>query len=272
MLNKKMLDILFRETYEIPMENILELLKKAKRARNENNKYDYNKEALTLLVTMIKDLDILFQYDYFEEFRLELDKITMLKNTVAETLKEMEFERLGSREYGLAIKKLDMKIFDIHKVKGLEPVHIPNKEELAESYIDEYIVQIEVRYDMHNPIQYLKIEQNDNEVSENIHFLNTEHIQKLKTEYDDKIGEMNNSINELREQNIELAIQLCDARKTNSRNAGRKEKFSEAEKTTILMYKIQGLSYKDIAEKFECSPATIHRIIEQKKESGEYYA
>lgn len=47
----------------------------------------------------------------------------------------------------------------------------------------------------------------------------------------------------------------------NERGAGRKEKLTQDQKARAKVLRIQGLSYRKIAENMECSVATIYKII-----------
>ncbi|MGL5152959.1 MAG: Hin recombinase [Clostridium sp.] len=49
----------------------------------------------------------------------------------------------------------------------------------------------------------------------------------------------------------------------NSRGAGRKAKFSEQDKETIKLYRLQGKTIKEIAEMYECSVGLIHKLINE---------
>ena len=49
----------------------------------------------------------------------------------------------------------------------------------------------------------------------------------------------------------------------NERGAGRKSKFSDIEKETIRMYRIQGKTIKYISEMFSCSVGLIHKLIRE---------
>jgi hypothetical protein len=49
----------------------------------------------------------------------------------------------------------------------------------------------------------------------------------------------------------------------NKRGAGRKSKFSDLEKETMIMYRIQRQTIKDIAEMFNCSVGLIHKVINE---------
>ena len=50
----------------------------------------------------------------------------------------------------------------------------------------------------------------------------------------------------------------------NERGAGRKTKFSDQEKETIRMYRLQGKTIKEIAQMYNCSVGLIHKLINEK--------
>lgn len=51
----------------------------------------------------------------------------------------------------------------------------------------------------------------------------------------------------------------------NERGAGRKPKFNDVEIQSIKMYKLQGKSYRTVAEMFNCSVGTIYKLINEHK-------
>ena len=82
-------------------------------------------------------------------------------------------------------------------------------------------------------------------------------IQKLKSE----IQKLKNENNKLKSSKV-----VSDKKIHNERGAGRKERFSEQEKETMKMYRIQGKTIKEIAEMYSCSVGLIHKIINENKE------
>lgn len=92
-------------------------------------------------------------------------------------------------------------------------------------------------------------------------------IQKLKNE--NECLNSNRVKRELEIENLKEEIQKLkneSSKKTkmNERGAGRKERFSEAEKQTIKMYRMQKKSIKEIANIYGCSVGLIHKIINEK--------
>ena len=55
----------------------------------------------------------------------------------------------------------------------------------------------------------------------------------------------------------------AEEKKHNERGAGRKPRFTDEEKETMKMYRIQGITIKKIAEMFECSVGTVHKLINE---------
>ena len=54
--------------------------------------------------------------------------------------------------------------------------------------------------------------------------------------------------------------------KHNTRNAGRKPRFTDNEEETIKMYRIQGKTIKEMADMFGCSIGLIHKVISEKND------
>ena len=51
--------------------------------------------------------------------------------------------------------------------------------------------------------------------------------------------------------------------KHNERNAGRKKQFGEAYKLAMKSYKANGMSYRQIAKIYNCSVATVYKLINE---------
>ena len=82
-------------------------------------------------------------------------------------------------------------------------------------------------------------------INENIH---------LKEMYEKDTNLLKKEIQKLKNEKIE---------KHNSRGAGRKQRFTQQEKETIKMYRIQGETIKNIANMFKCSTGLIHKLINE---------
>lgn len=82
----------------------------------------------------------------------------------------------------------------------------------------------------------------------------------------------------LENENKELMKQVCKLKhaktkitkiKHNNRNAGRKTKFSEEQKKSIKKYRMEGGTYKSIANDFNCSVGVVHKLINEPNELNE---
>ena len=51
----------------------------------------------------------------------------------------------------------------------------------------------------------------------------------------------------------------------NERGAGRKSRFTDQEKETMKLYRIQGKTIKEIAEMYSCSVGLVHKLINEDK-------
>ena len=67
---------------------------------------------------------------------------------------------------------------------------------------------------------------------------------------------MNSEIEELKSNNVVNKLK-------NERGAGRKEMFTEEQKARVKMLRLQGKSYRAIANEMNCSVATVHKIINE---------
>ena len=70
-----------------------------------------------------------------------------------------------------------------------------------------------------------------------------------------------NELDQLRKENAELRAEI--SRLTN-RNAGRHKKFNAYQISNIKNARNQGKSYREIAEKYNCSVSLIHKLINEK--------
>lgn len=52
--------------------------------------------------------------------------------------------------------------------------------------------------------------------------------------------------------------------KSSRANSGRKKKLTDIEIESIRMYRLQGISMRELAKMFNCSPATICHIVKEK--------
>lgn len=56
---------------------------------------------------------------------------------------------------------------------------------------------------------------------------------------------------------------LIEHMKHNPRGAGRKRLFGEVDAFKMRELKVQGLSYRDIAKKYDCSVGLVHKLINE---------
>ena len=83
-----------------------------------------------------------------------------------------------------------------------------------------------------------------------------EHAEKIAKARDEQLQELQEQVEQLKANtNIHKLI--------NERGAGRKPKLTEAEIQSIKMYRLQGLSYRTIAEMFNCSVGLVHKLINE---------
>lgn len=71
------------------------------------------------------------------------------------------------------------------------------------------------------------------------------------------------TIQKLLKENEELKSNNSVHKIKNERGAGRKERFTEEEKATVKMLRLQNKSYRAIAKELNCSVATVHKIINE---------
>lgn len=92
-------------------------------------------------------------------------------------------------------------------------------------------------------------------------------IEFLKTR--NKMLESNNTtlngrIQKFNERENSSNIQeLIIEKQHNERGAGRKTRFTDQEKETVKMYRLQGKTIKELAEMFCCSVGLIHKLINE---------
>ena len=73
----------------------------------------------------------------------------------------------------------------------------------------------------------------------------------------DKLKEFEASNLMLKAQNKELAKKVA--------RGGRKQKFTEEDKTLIKMYRLQGKTVRELAEMFNCSVGLVHNLVSEQK-------
>ena len=89
--------------------------------------------------------------------------------------------------------------------------------------------------------------------------LSAEHEKKMRKalvdNYEPEIKRLNKEVQKLKNEKREKIH--------NERGAGRKSRFTEQEKESIRMYRLQGKTMKEIAEMFNCSVGIIHKLIHE---------
>lgn len=85
-----------------------------------------------------------------------------------------------------------------------------------------------------------------------------------------KLEVLEKQILELVDQNIKLKNRIIELEGQNSvqkikneRNAGRKRKFTPEEEHSIKMMKLQGKSYRAIANEMNCSVGLVHKLLNE---------
>lgn len=107
-----------------------------------------------------------------------------------------------------------------------------------------------------NKINTVDIQQLNNE---------KEHYKKLYDKYFELLEKEQDRTQELESRINNNNIQQLNSEKThNERGAGRKRRFTDQEKETIKMYRLQGKTIKELAEMFCCSVGLVHKLINEK--------
>lgn len=151
-------------------------------------------------------------------------------------------------------------------IKGLEEIIADLEKRLNE--------QNKINIELHNKISQMQDVANDSfENSTEYRRMNKE-IEYLKTVVqgyeislkakDVTIKKNRDTIQQLLKENEELKNNTNNVQKIkNERGAGRKERFTEEEKATVKMLRLQNKSYRAIAKELNCSVATVHKIINE---------
>lgn len=116
---------------------------------------------------------------------------------------------------------------------------------------------------------------NDSESNKRIEELELEN-KKLKEKAKENNLALNHQVDQFVDRNLKLIAEnkqlelslrefqkLKDEKKINERGAGRKSKFTDEEKATIKMYRLQGKTIKEISEIYNCSVGLIHKLINE---------
>lgn len=101
------------------------------------------------------------------------------------------------------------------------------------------------------------------QMNKKVEFLETRNkmLESNNNSLNDKVQ---NLINEIKGKDNSPNIQeLTFEKQHNERGAGRKIRFTDQEKETIKMYRLQGKTIKELAEMFCCSVGLIHKLINE---------
>lgn len=101
------------------------------------------------------------------------------------------------------------------------------------------------------------------QMSKRVEFLETRN--KMLESNNNSLNErVQNLINEIKSNGESDDIQeLIIEKPHNERGAGRKTRFTDQEKETVKMYRLQGKTIKELAEMFCCSVGLIHKLINE---------
>lgn len=72
----------------------------------------------------------------------------------------------------------------------------------------------------------------------------------------------------IEQQEVEIKKLKEEINKLKKQKGGRPSKFTDEEKASIEMYRLQGKKVKDIAAMFNCSTRTVERILEKRRETN----
>ncbi len=152
-------------------------------------------------------------------------------------------------------------------IKGLEEII-----EGLENKLNEYKGIINDRNKQIEQIQSIADDSFENspayvQMDKEIEYLKTvikAHEITIKAKEDSIKGNMN-TIQKLLKENEELKSNNSVHKIKNERGAGRKERFTEEEKATVKMLRLQNKSYRAIAKELNCSVATVHKIINEQQ-------
>lgn len=101
------------------------------------------------------------------------------------------------------------------------------------------------------------------QMNKKIEFLETRN-KMLESNNNSLNGKVQNLINEIKGKDNSPNIQeLTFEKQHNERGAGRKTRFTDQEKETVKMYRLQGKTIKELAEMFCCSVGLIHKLINE---------
>lgn len=101
------------------------------------------------------------------------------------------------------------------------------------------------------------------QMNKRVEFLETRN-KMLESNNNSLNGKVQKLINEIKSKGDNTNIhELIVEKQHNERGAGRKTRFTDQEKETVKMYRLQGKTIKELAEMFCCSVGLIHKLINE---------
>ena len=149
------------------------------------------------------------------------------------------------KELELIIEDLEKRLNEQNKIN----MELHNKISQMESVANDSFENSTEHRRMNNEIEYLKTVIEGNEIT-------------IKAK-EVTIKKNRDTIQELLKENEGLKNNTNVQKIKNERGAGRKERFTEEEKATVKMLRLQNKSYRAIAIELNCSVATVHKIINE---------
>ena len=150
-------------------------------------------------------------------------------------------------------------------IKGLEVIITDLEKRLNE--------QNKINVELHNQISQMQMIADDKFENSPIYHQMVKEIEQLKAvirlneintkSKEDTIKRDRDTIQKLLKEIEELKSNNVVNKLKNERGAGRKERFTEEEKATVKMLRLQNKSYRAIARELNCSVATVHKIINE---------
>ena len=191
------------------------------------------------------------------EFREIADDNYEKSSTYIQQCKRIELLEVQNKAYKLSAeheKKMRSKLGENYEseIKKL-------KDEIQKLKVENSKLNIKITHEMMQEIEAL-----NNKIRLDEEFYEDDATMKQKlsetliisAQQTSKVIELENVIKELK-ANSKPKIK-------NERGAGRKPRFTEQEKESIRMYRLQGKTMKEIAEMFSCSVGIIHKLIHEK--------
>ena len=152
-------------------------------------------------------------------------------------------------------------------IKGLEVIITDLEKRLNE--------QNKINVELHNQISQMQMIADDKFENSPIYHQMVKEIEKLKAiirlneintkSKEDTIKRDRDTLQKLLKEIEELKSNNVVNKLKNERGAGRKEMFTEEQKARVKMLRLQGKSYRAIAKDMNCSVATVHKIINERK-------